>query len=114
MLQGTRRAPDEVIGDIPPNLAPCTVEKAAINAVMAGCTPDDFPVVLAALGPTLIPDFTMHGLLGPDYSAVPAGGVDAPGGTAIDKNWGGHAPQKGKRLPAHHGLPPQPAQRTHT
>jgi len=36
MLQGTRRDSQEVIGKVPPNLAPVTVEKAAINAVMAG------------------------------------------------------------------------------
>ncbi|NDH64195.1 MAG: thioredoxin, partial [Alphaproteobacteria bacterium] len=37
MLGGTDRKPDEIVGSIPPNLAPCTVEKVAINAVMAGC-----------------------------------------------------------------------------
>ncbi|MBT3535634.1 MAG: thioredoxin family protein, partial [Rhodospirillaceae bacterium] len=31
MLQGTKRSPDEVIGIIPPDLAPCTVEKVAMN-----------------------------------------------------------------------------------
>ena len=36
MLGGTERKPDEIVGQIPPNLAPCTVEKVAINAVMAG------------------------------------------------------------------------------
>ena len=33
MLAGTRRDPHEIIGRIPPELAPCTVEKVAINAV---------------------------------------------------------------------------------
>jgi len=49
MLRGTARRPDEVIGRIPPNLTECTVEKAAINAVMAGCKPEYLPVVLAAV-----------------------------------------------------------------
>src|SRR5215471_17359666 len=49
MLGGTHRKPDEVIGNIPPNLAPCTVEKVAINAVMAGCKPEYMPVVLGVL-----------------------------------------------------------------
>ena len=40
MLTGTRRAPDEIVGVIPPDQAPCTVEKIAINAVMAGCKPE--------------------------------------------------------------------------
>ncbi len=63
MLQGTRRKPDEVVGNVPPNLLPCTVEKVAINAVMAGCRPEYMPVLLAALETALEPVFTMHGLL---------------------------------------------------
>jgi hypothetical protein len=63
MLQGTRRKPDEIVGDVPPNLLPCTVEKVAINAVMAGCRPEYMPVLLAALEAALVPVFTMHGLL---------------------------------------------------
>ena len=49
MLSGTHRDPDEIIGDIPPNLAPCTVEKVTINAVLAGCRPEYMPVLLTAL-----------------------------------------------------------------
>jgi hypothetical protein len=32
-----------------PDFAECTVEKAAVNAVMAGCRPEYLPVVLAAV-----------------------------------------------------------------
>ncbi|MBO0688933.1 MAG: hypothetical protein J2P40_05075 [Candidatus Dormibacteraeota bacterium] len=42
------REPDEVIGTMPHLGRACTVELAAINAVMAGCLPEHFPVVLAA------------------------------------------------------------------
>jgi hypothetical protein len=49
MLGGTRRDPAEIIGVLPPDYAECTVEKAAINAVMAGCLPEYLPVVLAAV-----------------------------------------------------------------
>ena len=49
MLRGTTRDPQEVVGAIPPNNASCTVEKVAINAVMAGCKPEYMPVVLAAV-----------------------------------------------------------------
>ena len=45
---GTTRAPDEVVAVVPPDLVECTVEKVAINAVMAGCRPEYLPVVLAA------------------------------------------------------------------
>jgi hypothetical protein len=36
MLGATTRDPQEVIGPIPPKWAPCSIEKIAINAVMAG------------------------------------------------------------------------------
>src|SRR5438445_5406930 len=38
-----------------------TAEKAAINAVMAGCRPDYFPVVGAALTALGKPEFELHG-----------------------------------------------------
>ena len=63
MLQGTTRDPQEVIGHIPPNLPRCTVEKVAINAVMAGCKPEYFPVVLGCVETALEPHFTLHGIL---------------------------------------------------
>ncbi|MED5540892.1 MAG: thioredoxin family protein [Actinomycetota bacterium] len=40
MLTGTDRQPEEFVAIIPPALVDCTVEKVAINAVMAGCRPD--------------------------------------------------------------------------
>jgi hypothetical protein len=43
------REPDEILVKMPPIRRSCTVEKAAINAVMAGCRPEYFPVVVAAL-----------------------------------------------------------------
>ncbi|MFW6091805.1 MAG: hypothetical protein ACODAF_07970, partial [Actinomycetota bacterium] len=47
-LATTDREPDEVIGRLPQLEREVTVELAAINAVMAGCKPAYFPVVLAA------------------------------------------------------------------
>lgn len=63
MLEGANRRADEIVGVTPPNLDPCTVEKAAINAVMAGCKPEYFPLVLAGLEAVLDPAFNMHGVL---------------------------------------------------
>ena len=57
MLRGTTRDPQEPVGTIPPNNAPCTVEKVAINAVMAGCKPEYMPVVLAVVEAALAPEF---------------------------------------------------------
>lgn len=47
-LATTPRKPDEVIGRLEQLDAECTVRTAAINAAMAGCRPEYFPVVLAA------------------------------------------------------------------
>ncbi|HEX7524868.1 MAG TPA: UGSC family (seleno)protein, partial [Gaiellaceae bacterium] len=51
MLKGTSHAPDEVVGHLSPTQYrepwEFTVEKVAVNAVMAGARPEYFPVVLA-------------------------------------------------------------------
>jgi hypothetical protein len=48
MLKGTSHKPDEVVYPaMGPARRPVTVEKVAINAVMAGCKPEQLPVVLA-------------------------------------------------------------------
>ena len=51
MLRGTSRKPDEVVGRMQPTpnrgLWEYTVEKVAVNAVMAGCKPEYFPILLA-------------------------------------------------------------------
>jgi len=100
MLSGTTRAPDEVIGPVPPNLAPCTVEKAAINAVMAGCKPEYLPVVLAAIEAALDPDFCMHGLLCTTHFACPMVIVNGPAARAVAMNSGGNALGQGNRANA--------------
>src|SRR3712207_3975144 len=47
-LRRTQRAPDDVVLRMPHLNRQCTVRAAAINAAMAGCLPEYFPVVLAA------------------------------------------------------------------
>ncbi len=49
MLAGTTRRPDEVLGPVHPKNGIATVQKIAINAVMAGAKPEYFPVILAAM-----------------------------------------------------------------
>jgi hypothetical protein len=63
MLEGTDRAPGELVAVVPPDLVECTVEKVAVNAVMAGCKPEYMPVILAALEAACTDEFNMHGLL---------------------------------------------------
>ena len=49
MLSGTNRSPKEVIGTVAPKNGVATIEKIAINAVMAGAKPEYFPVIIAAM-----------------------------------------------------------------
>lgn len=100
MLAGTIRKPDEVIGLIPPNLAPLTVEKAAINAVMAGCKPEYMPVLLGAIETALQPEFAMHGLLCTLAFSGPLVLVNGPISKRIGMNSGGNALGQGNRANA--------------
>jgi thiol-disulfide isomerase/thioredoxin len=100
MLEGTPRKPGEVVGLVPPNLAPITVEKVAINAVMAGCRPEYMPVVLAALEAALDPLFTMHGLLCTTCFSSPIIVVNGPISREIGMNAGINCLGQGNRANA--------------
>ena len=64
------RPADEVLGGVPERRREVTVGKAAANAVMAGCLPEYYPVVLAACEAMLDPVFN---LVGPSSSLGGAG-----------------------------------------
>lgn len=49
MLTGTHLPPDHEVCDMPPGFGVATVEKIAINSVMAGAKPEHLPVVIAAV-----------------------------------------------------------------
>jgi hypothetical protein len=100
MLDGTRRSPREVIGLIPPNLAECTVEKVAINAVMAGCRPEYMPVVLTAVETALTPAFGLHGVLATTNACTPVVMVNGPIARAIGMNAKGNVFGQGNRANA--------------
>ena len=100
MLAGTRRDPGEVVGVIPPDLVECTVEKVAINAVMAGCKPEYLPVVLAAVEASCIEAFCMHGLLATTWFSSPVVIVNGPIAKKIGMNSGGNALGQGNRANA--------------
>lgn len=100
MLQGTLRKPDEIVGVVPPNQAPCTVEKAAVNAVMAGCRPEYLPVVLAAVEAACMDAFCMHGVLATTYFSGPVAIVNGPVAKAVGMNSGINALGQGNRANA--------------
>ena len=100
MLQDTNRAPDDLVGVIPPNQVACTVEKVAINAVMAGCKPEYMPVVLAAVEAACIDEFCMQGVLATTYFSGPVVIVNGPIVKAIGMNSGINALGQGNRANA--------------
>lgn len=100
MLAGTSRAATDIVGEIPPNLVQCSVEKVAINAVLAGCRPEYFPVVLATVEAALKPAFSMHGLLATLWFSGPVVIVNGPITKRIGMNSGGNALGQGNRANA--------------
>jgi hypothetical protein len=88
MLSGTKRGPQSIVAIVPPDLAPVTVEKVAINAVMAGCRPDYLPVVLAAVEAVCTEEFNMHGVLATTFFATPVIIVNGPIRRRIEMNSG--------------------------
>ena len=47
---------------MPPNFGRATVEKIAVNAVMAGCRPEYLPVVIAGVDAMCDEGFDLHGV----------------------------------------------------
>ena len=62
MMAGVNRDPQDNVANIPPNNAPATIEKIAINAVMAGCKPEYMPVIVSALEACADPQFNLYAL----------------------------------------------------
>jgi hypothetical protein len=100
MLEGTTRAPDEVVATVPPDLVDVTVEKVAIAAVMAGCKPEYLPVVLAAVEAACTDTFNIHGLLATTWFSGPLLIVDGPITQRIGMNSGINAMGQGNRANA--------------
>ena len=62
MLDYAQRDASELVGYINPDAGSATLEKIAVNAVMAGCLPEYMPVLVAAVQAIIEPGFNIHGL----------------------------------------------------
>src|SRR3979411_122930 len=100
MLAGTPRHASEVVAVVPPDLAECTVEKVAINAVMAGCRPEFMPVVLAAVEAACTAAFNIHGVLATTHFVGPVVIVNGPVARELGMNSGVNALGQGNRANA--------------
>jgi len=100
MLSDTTRDPGDVVAVVPPDLVECTVEKVAINAVLAGCKPEYLPVVITAVEAACTDEFNIHGLLATTYFSSPVLIVNGPITSAIGMNSGTNALGQGNRANA--------------
>jgi peroxiredoxin len=80
MLEG--RDPARSLGQVPPRQGEATFERVAACAVLAGCRPEYFPVVVAAVEAALQPGFNAHGVA---VTTQPAGTVVIVNGPARER-----------------------------
>jgi hypothetical protein len=100
MLEGTTRAAQEVLGRIPPRWGEVTVEKVAINAVMAGCLPAYMPVLITAIEAMLEPQFNLYGIQATTHPVAPLLILNGPLAQALEVNSGYNAYGPGWRANA--------------
>jgi hypothetical protein len=100
MLGGTGLPRDRVIAKIPPAWAEATVEKIAINCVMAGCLPSYLPVVLAAVRAMTNPALNLNGMQCSTHLSTPLVVVNGPIRTALGMNSGSNVFGQGNRANA--------------
>lgn len=86
MLRFSPMKAADVLGEVDPLKGVATVEKVAANAVMAGCRPEHFPVVLAAVSALIDPAFNMRGVQTTDENVAPLLVVSGPIAQALDIN----------------------------
>jgi hypothetical protein len=100
MLAAGGLEPAAVVGRVPLRNRTLTAEKVAINAVMAGCRPEYFPVVLAAVAAMADDRFHLHGSMLSTAGAAPLVIVNGPVARALGFNAGGNVLGTGWRANA--------------
>jgi hypothetical protein len=78
MLAHIDRDRDDVVSRIPPRWAEASVEKLAVNAVMAGCEPRHLPVVVAAITALAHPSVNLYGILATTHPTTTMVMVNGP------------------------------------
>lgn len=71
MLAATDGDPDEVLGVLPPRFGRATRRLVAINAVLAGCTPDVMPVLVSAVRALARPELNLRGVNATTHPVAP-------------------------------------------
>ena len=78
MLSAVSLDPQQVVAQLPPNWGDATVERLAINAVMAGCRPDYLPVIIAAVSAMSDPAFNLYAIQATTHSCAPLLIINGP------------------------------------
>ncbi|MBI2910096.1 MAG: hypothetical protein HYX92_20840 [Chloroflexi bacterium] len=86
MIASVGRAPEELVAEVAPRVGRATIEKIAINAVMAGCLPSYFPVLLAAVEAMTDPAFALFGAMTTNNSVAPLLIINGPIRSELDIN----------------------------
>ena len=88
MLKGTTRSPKEILGKVAIKNGTATIEKIAINSVMAGARPEYLPVIIAAMEAMLDKDFDLTHLQASTGSVTPVIIVNGPIAKELNINSG--------------------------
>jgi len=88
MLAAVGGDPAESLGPVPPLWGAATLEKLGVNAVMAGCLPEHFPVIVAAVEAMLDPAFNLYGVQATTHPVAPLLIVNGPYAKTIGMNSG--------------------------
>jgi len=91
MLTFCDRPWDEPIAALAPRYAPATPLRLAANAVMAGCRPEYFPVIVAAIEAMSDPVFNLYGVQATTHPCSPLILVNGPLARELDINGGANA-----------------------
>ena len=83
MLAGAGADPAESLGLMPPLWRDCTLEKLAVNAVMAGADPSYFPIIVSAVEALLDPAFNLYGVQATTHPVAPLVIVNGPIARAV-------------------------------
>jgi len=100
MLSQSVYSPDTTLGLLPPAMNPVTVDKLAVNAVMAGCVPEYFPVILAAVEGLLDEDLALYSMQTATNATTPLIIVNGPIVKILCLNAGGNLCGPGSRANA--------------
>jgi hypothetical protein len=100
MLDATSREAQDLVGVVAPYDGQATVEKVAINAVMAGCPPQVLPIVLATVEAACDPGFALLGLVSTTHPSGPLIVVSGPLAEKVGMNSAGNALGQGNRANA--------------